>query len=58
MDIIPCIKWVQRGLAKSIPDKVRLHYFSLENKLHYSGVGSKLKGRGGGLDLSKLDKQK
>lgn len=24
MDIIPCIKWVQRGLAKSIPDKVKL----------------------------------
>lgn len=47
MDIIPCIKWVQRGLAKSIPDKVRLHYFSLENKLHYGGVGSKLKGGGG-----------
>lgn len=37
MDIIPCIKWVQRGIAKSIPDKVRFHYFSLENKLYFIG---------------------
>lgn len=37
MDIIPCIKWVQRGIAKSIPDKVRFQYFSFENKLYVIG---------------------